>query len=1248
MVGALLADRFQVVRTLGSGGMGLVYEAIDTRTGGRVALKTLQQLSPRGIARFKNEFRALADVVHDNLVGLYELFADDSELFFTMELVGGVDFMSWVRPLPPGSEPTMPSTETGHATAETRTMVGSSKARSQRSSERSHSGELDIRRLRAAMQKLAEGVAVIHQAGMLHRDLKPSNVLVTEDGRVVILDFGLVTSLSEEHYSGDDRARVGTPTFMSPEQGARQALASASDWYSVGVMLYLALTGRPPFVGGNDDVLMDKQQFEPPPPGEVAAGVPDDLGALCVELLRRDPARRPTGTEVLRRLGSKMVQQLTGNSTGTTSHTSDRLLVGREGHLAALRHAESDAAAGRAVVMSVHGPSGMGKSALISRFASAMREDAVVLRGRCYEQESVPFKAIDGVIDELGSYLATLERLDAEALMPRDVPSLARVFPVLRQVEAVASSRGRSAEAPDPQELRRRAFLALRELLARLTDRTPVCIAIDDAQWGDIDSAAVLATVLRRPDPPPVLVLISYRTDERAASPFLGAFERWLEDEGLDLRSLEVGPLASDEARRLAGVQLGRHAGADVAQRIADESAGSPFFVEELSRYVVSRGELPSADNVSLDGALHTRLQRLSDDASTLLSTIALAARPLPVETAMRAAQVSDPSALALLKAGSFARTKLLHGARHVECFHDRIRAAVAGQLSPEARQQRHRRLAVVLATSPNADPEVLAAHYRGAGEPVVAAKFAAEAAARASQTLAFERAADLYRLALELDPHTSQRVDLLVARGDALANAGRGPAASTAYLEASKLVSGAQHLDLLRAGSEQLLRSGHIDEGLEALSQVLASQNMSLPRTPNRALLSMVGSRVRIATRGMRFRERDESEISAARLRRLDVLFSVSYGLAMVDAIRAAAMQSRYLLEALRLGETRRIAYGLAGEVAFVSLVGDKARRRTNKLLDLLTELGGRSDDPALRGIVEASKAIVAFHQGRWIECYDQCTLAEQILRDQCSGTNWELSTVHVFTFFALAFLGRTREMRERLPTLITEANDRGDLYAATTLRASVGFYNYLVADDPDGGLADIDDAMAAWSPRGFHLQHAHELMAKTNLDLYAGNYQQAVDRCRERWKPLVRSHLLRAHVVRAHAHVFTARAHLALASQTGATSSLRAAARLARSLEREGPQYCLGLGRLLHAGIAAIRGDVDTAARQLAETEQIFDSCDMILNVMAARRQRGRLLGGDEGAALVASADDYFTREGYQRIGRIASVVAPGFGED
>src|SRR6185369_2121776 len=136
--------------------------------------------------------------------------------------------------------------------------------------------------------------------GKLHRDIKPSNVLVTAEGRVVILDFGLVEDIEPELH---ETLLAGTPDYMSPEQGAQTGISKASDWYSVGVMLYQALTGRLPFRGKFFEIMTRKQTRDPIQPREVNPNVPRDLNDLCVRLLRRDPENRPTGREVLRILG---------------------------------------------------------------------------------------------------------------------------------------------------------------------------------------------------------------------------------------------------------------------------------------------------------------------------------------------------------------------------------------------------------------------------------------------------------------------------------------------------------------------------------------------------------------------------------------------------------------------------------------------------------------------------------------------------------------------------------------------------------------------------------------------------------------------------------------------------------------------------------------------------------------------------------------------------------------------------------
>ena len=161
-------------------------------------------------------------------------------------------------------------------------------------------GALNLDRLRQMLTQLTEGVLALHESGKLHRDIKPSNVLVTRDGRLVLLDFGLVTEIAPALTHTLDA--VGTPAYMSPEQIAGLPLTRASDWYNVGAMLYQALTGQLPFVGSVLDVMQRKQESEPPPPREVSPGVPHDLDILCEGLLRRDPSQRPSGLDVLRAL----------------------------------------------------------------------------------------------------------------------------------------------------------------------------------------------------------------------------------------------------------------------------------------------------------------------------------------------------------------------------------------------------------------------------------------------------------------------------------------------------------------------------------------------------------------------------------------------------------------------------------------------------------------------------------------------------------------------------------------------------------------------------------------------------------------------------------------------------------------------------------------------------------------------------------------------------------------------------------
>src|SRR5882672_5362156 len=288
--------RYEILSRIGRGGMGAVYEAFDRERQQPVALKTLLHFDAAALYLFKQEFRTLVGLHHSNLVHLYELIVrDGDQAFFTMELVRGADFLEYVRK---GHVPGGPHSPSGVVTwrpaLDDVDTLRPGAIGTERATPVPSRSPADPGRLRGALRQLVEGVEALHGAGKVHRDVKPSNVLVTPEGRVVLLDFGVAAELRVgAEVAGGDGEIVGTVLYMAPEQIGAGRPAPASDWYSVGVMLYEALVGRPPFVGPASDVLTMKCNFDPPPPSACVAEVPADLAALCMALLHRDPAARP-------------------------------------------------------------------------------------------------------------------------------------------------------------------------------------------------------------------------------------------------------------------------------------------------------------------------------------------------------------------------------------------------------------------------------------------------------------------------------------------------------------------------------------------------------------------------------------------------------------------------------------------------------------------------------------------------------------------------------------------------------------------------------------------------------------------------------------------------------------------------------------------------------------------------------------------------------------------------------------------
>ncbi len=1225
-----MAERFDFETLLGSGGYGDVFYAFDRLRNEHVAVKVMRRASSAHMRMLKREFRSLADVVHPNLVTLHELVSDGTDWCITMEFIDGVDLLRF-------SHGAVSRAAAGLASERATTDVsptdsGFDPRIVRRASE--HPPAVDLGRLRGVLVQVAEAIAALHAEGRLHRDIKPSNVMVTAEGRAVVLDFGLVMDLTPDAPPNDGLG-LGTMGYMSPEQLLGMPLDAASDWYSFGATVFELLTGQLPFEGRALQVAFRKNFAAPPDPRLYAPEAPADLSALCAALLASEPAARPTGADVLRALGHGVAPPPARPRPAAPG------LLGREPEVAALSASFAVAARGTPALVTVSGPSGIGKSALVQQHLSALHADrsALVLSGRCYERESVPYNALEGVIEELSARLR--DNPDTvDAALSQAATTITRLFPSLASVPGLVPARFRSGSiAIDPWEIRRAAAAGLRALIQRVAAERPVVIAIDDLHWADADSAELLRELLRPGALRTLQLIVSYRPEGRATNPCV----RMLLDDplGLDARALDLAALPAAACSALATLSLGRD-DPEAARRVAEESLGNPFFIMELGRHLHEAG--PLAPRLSLDDVVRARVARVPESARRLVEVVALAGGALPTSVAFRAVGAAGAYAsLSVLRSGSLVRSLGEDGALLIT-FHDRIREAITAGLSAADVRAAHARLALAWESERDPEPEVLYTHHLAAGATDRAAHFAALAARRASDALAFDHAARLYRQALALGRHAAaehralQR-DLALA----LSDAGRGRDSAEAWLAAAEGAPADERVDRERHAAEQLLRSGYIDEGIAVATRVLDAVGVALPSTTARSLVSLVTHRARVVARGTSFTPRSAADCDPARLARFDACWSVAAGISVIDVARAASLHSLSLLLALDLGEPARLSQALSMEAGFHAMAGPGSRAHAARMLRDARGLAERIDNPDALALVEVMEGVSSWGAGRWALAAAAFGRAFEVIDQRCSGVAWERSTAMIFRLDARYYLGDWSALLAELPHMLADARERGDRYTETLASIRFECVAGLAADDPARAKRGLRRAKD-WSQAGFHSVHLVELHETVEVALYEGRGAEAWRALDDRWWALERSLLLQVQAFRIQMRYLRGRAALAAALAADSASArwwyARVAASDAARCEREKSLWGDGLASLLRAGVASLRGERAAASDAAARSARLLDAAEMRVHATVARRLRASL---DGDAAAVAAADAVMTSEGVVNAGRMASMLAP-----
>jgi beta-lactam-binding protein with PASTA domain/predicted Ser/Thr protein kinase len=259
---SVVGDRYRVEARIGQGGMAEVYRGFDPVLNRTVAIKVLLPQFARDagfVARFRREAQAAARLNQPNIVGVYDTGADGDRQYIVMEFVEGrtlAEFLAGGRRLTP-----MQSVE--------------------------------------LTQKIGAALASAHAQGIVHRDIKPGNVMVTRDGTVKVMDFG-IARMQTDITAPQTSSVIGTPTYLSPEQAQGQVVDARSDLYSLGCVLYELLAGRPPFTGDTPVAIAYKQVNETPvTPSTHNADIPPRLDAVVMKCLAKNPANRYQSAEEL-------------------------------------------------------------------------------------------------------------------------------------------------------------------------------------------------------------------------------------------------------------------------------------------------------------------------------------------------------------------------------------------------------------------------------------------------------------------------------------------------------------------------------------------------------------------------------------------------------------------------------------------------------------------------------------------------------------------------------------------------------------------------------------------------------------------------------------------------------------------------------------------------------------------------------------------------------------------------------------
>ncbi len=735
--------RYKVVKKLGEGGKGIVFEAEDTRLSRTVAIKVIkgEGLDKESFARFEREAKATASLSHPNIVAIYDIGQEGESHYLILEFVDGPNLSGLIKSRPGA-----------RCDAAATLGIGS---------------------------QVCQALEYAHSHGILHRDIKPENIMITSAGLPKLMDFGLARALGGPSLT-QRGVIVGTPAYLPPEQALGRHPDGRSDLYSLGCVLYEMVTGRPPFRGDDPvKVIFSHINDLPVMPRKLAPEIPEALEQVILKLLAKDPDQRyQSADELCQALRSvKEVEEAGPAPIGASikEKAAERMptpeprwaqpLVDREQEIKILRTRLDAALRGEGSLVFITGEAGIGKTRLAYELRSyAKLRGAQCLMGKGGEREgAVPYQPWSAITREYVRWAPPLLLFKA---VGTSAAELATLVPELgEKLGAIPPS----ASTPGMQE-HVRLYEAVTQFFVNISKESPLVLFLDDLQWFDDASMALLHHMARAITAQHLLVVGAYRhlelEDQRSLSRSVAEINRERLSYALPLKRL-----AFDHVLRMVRQTFGEKVPGELPDLVYAKTEGNPFFVEEVLRSLVEEGAVYPVEKGwgvkdlsqvhvprGIKEVLGKKLESLDGESSHVLGLAAVVGREFSFPVLREVTGLDEDRLIDIIDKCLQARLVV---ARHilgeeVYAFADtQLRDVLYEGISPVRRRRHHLKVGEVMENVYGGKMddylEPLAHHFLEGNDVSKAVDYAQKAGDKAARLFAWDQARRYYETALKL-----------------------------------------------------------------------------------------------------------------------------------------------------------------------------------------------------------------------------------------------------------------------------------------------------------------------------------------------------------------------------------------------------------------------------------------------------------------------------------------------------------------